>query len=114
MNFNEQQLAVINAPWGPVSVSAGAGSGKTAVSVERIVTFMMAEIDAGRDPNRVLALTFTNRAGKEMKERIEKRLRERLLAGIVDEIAKVQAESELSEKEMNELVFAKELMKNFC
>jgi DNA helicase-2/ATP-dependent DNA helicase PcrA len=64
--LNEQQLAAVTAPPGPSLVIAGAGSGKT-----RTLTFRVAYLlEQGIPPDRILLLTFTNKAAKEMMRRV--------------------------------------------
>ncbi len=64
--LNEQQLAAVKADPGPILVIAGAGSGKT-----RTLTYRVAYlIENGLPPDRLLLLTFTNKAAKEMLHRV--------------------------------------------
>ena len=77
--LNPEQLAAVMAPDGPLLVLAGAGTGKTRVLTTRLAHILL----TGRArPQEVLAVTFTNRAAREMVERVE-RLIGRSVAGHV-------------------------------
>jgi DNA helicase-2/ATP-dependent DNA helicase PcrA len=64
--LNDEQRAVALAPRGPLLILAGAGSGKTRALIYRVARFL----DTGIPPERILLLTFTNRAAKEMVKRV--------------------------------------------
>lgn len=69
--WTDEQLDAINSSGENIIVSAGAGSGKTAVLTERVIT----KLRQGININQLLVLTFTNAAAKEMKERIRKAIK---------------------------------------
>ena len=76
--WTDEQLSAINEENKNIIVSAGAGSGKTAVLTTRVIR----KIKAGTRINELLILTFTNMAAKEMKERIKSKLKDE---GLMDE-----------------------------
>lgn len=70
--LNERQREAVNYTEGPLLILAGAGAGKTKTIVERIIHI----IKGGVEPRKILAITFTNKAAKEMRERVQKRMGE--------------------------------------
>src|SRR5271167_2664454 len=74
--LNPQQCAAVTAPPGPALVIAGAGSGKTRTLIYR-VAFLL---EQGIPPERILLLTFTNKAAREMMRRVTDLLGQELTA----------------------------------
>lgn len=66
-DLNPEQLAAVMHPGGPMLVLAGAGSGKTRTLVYRVCRL----VEDGAPPGKILLLTFTNKAAREMLDRVE-------------------------------------------
>jgi DNA helicase-2/ATP-dependent DNA helicase PcrA len=78
--LNPQQKRAVTAPGGPVLVLAGPGSGKTRVLTQRIAYLIGYE---GVRPYQMLAVTFTNKAAREMERRVQELLGEEMTRGLL-------------------------------
>ena len=66
--LNPAQDAAVHAPGAPLLIVAGAGTGKTKTLTSRIIYL----IETGTPPERICAITFTNKAAKEMAKRVNR------------------------------------------
>jgi len=79
-SLNPRQLQAVRYIDGPLLVLAGAGSGKTSVITQKIAWLISG---CGYQPHNIAALTFTNKAAREMKERVQKLLKDVSTRGLM-------------------------------
>lgn len=90
MDWTDQQLSAINSRNKNLLVAAAAGSGKTAVLVERIVKLIE---DENFDIDKMLIVTFTNAAAAEMKNRIHRAISKKISESFSDEVEKLERQN---------------------
>ena len=72
-NLNDEQLEIVNNISGPMLIIAGAGSGKTRTIVYSVAKLLL----SGVNPSEIMLVTFTNKAAREMTNRVEELLGKR-------------------------------------
>ncbi len=107
---NKQKRAVLQTE-GPLLVLAGAGSGKTRVITHRIIHL----IEKGVAPHNILAVTFTNKAAKEMRERVHELIKEHAPSAraVIDSIPTISTFHSLGVRILRENHEAIDLKRNF-
>jgi len=85
-NLNPKQLEAVESPKGPLLIAAGAGSGKTKTLTSRLLYFL----GEGADPEEILAITFTNKAAREMADRVYKLISSKVDKSSVDKLTNLQ------------------------
>jgi DNA helicase II / ATP-dependent DNA helicase PcrA len=88
-----EQVAVIEAPPGPVLVVAGAGSGKTETMAARVIWLV---VNGHTRPDQVLGLTFTRKAAGELADRVRRRLRRLVAVRLAPGLEEAAADPEIS------------------
>ena len=77
MKYTDAQIKAINQGRNPAIVSAGAGSGKTAVLTQRVVR-LICDKSENIDPSKIVVVTFTVKAADELKARLDALMRQRI------------------------------------